>query len=89
MEPNITGESVALGRKAVRYRFKSRVIYHLNYRSSASIKRYSRFVAGAQGVGLLEGNMKNAGLAQEEDYEWITSRLSSHAMVTFCLADHT
>ena len=89
MEPDITEESVALGRMAVRYRFKGRVIYHLSYRSSASTERYSQFVAGAQGVGLLEGNMKNAGLAQGEDYEWTTSRLSSHAIVTFCLADHT
>ena len=60
MEPDITENSVALGRMAVLYRFKGRVIYHLSYRSSASIERYSKFVAGAQGVGLLEGNMKDA-----------------------------
>ena len=89
MEPDFTGKSVALGRMAVRYRFRSRVMYHLSSRSSASIERYSRFVAGARGVGLLEGNMENAGLAHEEDDEWITSRLSSHAIVTFRLADHT
>ena len=65
------------------------MIYRFSYRSSASIERYSRVVAGAQGVGLLEGNMKNAGLVQEKDYGWTTSRLSSHAIVTFCLADHT
>ena len=88
MEPDIIGKSVALGRIAVRYRFRSHVIYHLSYRSSASIERYSQFVAGAPGVGLLEGNMKNAGLAQEEDYEWTTSRLSSHEIVTFSLTDH-
>ena len=89
MEPDVAGKSVALGRMAVRYRVESRVMYHLSYRSSASIERYSWFVAGARGVGLLEGNLEQVGLAHEEDYEWITSRLSSHAIVKFCSADNT
>lgn len=80
MEPDVAGKSVALGRMAVGYRIKSRVMCHLSCRSSASIERYSWFVAGARGVGLLEGNVENVGLAHEEGYEWITSRLSSHAI---------
>ena len=88
MEPDITEESIALGWMAVRYRFEGRVIYHQSYRSSASVERYSQFVAGAQGVGLLEGNMKHAGLAKEEDINGPLQGLSSYAIVRFCLADH-